>query len=116
MSCSVSFWSPPPAGAPDRFRKIDLQCPGNSSLVVFDELQREEMTCMLDQIMKDSDNSKYCLGFVVCCQARSVRKLTLLQSPLLGPSPRLEVESGDLCGAPHPGGQGLAPLWRHIAQ
>ena len=56
-----------PAGAPDRFRKIDLECVDNSSLVVFDELQRTDMTCMLDEFMKeDSDNSPYCLRFVVC--------------------------------------------------
>ena len=52
-------------GRPDRFRKIDLQCDDNSSLVVFDELLRTDMNCMLDEFMKeDPDNSKYCLRFV----------------------------------------------------
>ena len=39
--------------------------------MVFDELQRTDMTCMLDEFMKeDSDNSKYCLRFVVCYEVR----------------------------------------------
>ena len=52
-------------GRPDRFRKIDLQCADNSSLVVFDELLRTDMNCLLDEFMKeDLDHSKYCLRFV----------------------------------------------------
>ena len=49
--------SPPAPGAPDRFRKIDLQCADNSSLVVFDELQRTDMNCMLEEFMKEDSGS-----------------------------------------------------------
>ena len=42
--------------------------------MVFDELQRTDMTCMLDEFMKeDSDNSHYCLRFVVCCSSDCAR-------------------------------------------
>ena len=57
MTCS----SP---GTPDRYRKLDLQCADNSSLVVFKQLQRTTVACMLEELMKeDSDTTKHCLRF-----------------------------------------------------
>ena len=55
-------WCPLCAGTPDRYNKIDLECAGNCSLVMFKQLQRAEIDCMLEELMKeDWDNSQYCL-------------------------------------------------------
>ena len=54
------------AGNPDRYNKINLECDGNSSLVVFKQLQRPDIDCMLEELMKeDWDNSKSCIRWVV---------------------------------------------------
>ena len=49
-------------GSPDKYRKIELQCDDNSSLLLFDELDQANMNCMLVELMKlGSDSTKYCL-------------------------------------------------------
>ena len=64
MSDNVNMITCSSAGTPDRYKKLDLKCDGNSSLVVYKELQRAEVSCMLYHLMKeDSENSKHCLRF-----------------------------------------------------
>ena len=65
MTCSS-------AGTPDRYRKLDLQCSDNSSLVVFKQLQRTTVDCMLEELMKEDSNiTKHCLRFA-CEKCRVV--------------------------------------------
>ena len=53
-------------GSPDKYRKVELQCDDNSSLLLFDELDQANMNCMLVELMKlGSDSTKYCLRNVV---------------------------------------------------
>ena len=58
----ISMTSHLSAGAPENYRKIELECDDNSSLLVLDELRRPTMNCMLQELIKAStDNAKYCL-------------------------------------------------------